>query len=339
MSGPSKKADQTNSKTSADENEPGKAVGNNIVAETIALDAAITEATDEGDRGAKGNLRGALLMSLGMAAFIGNVTLMKLVSFDLTLFQAIFLRGCCAALVLGGFAWYRKELFVSLSGQDAKVLIIRVIGEIGASLCYFMALFNMPVANVTAILQALPLVITLGAAVFLGETVGWRRYGGIALGFVGVLIIVQPGTDGFSVYSLWALASMLSVAIRDLATRKISSGLPSLFVAFVTMVSVTLVCALLLPTMEWKEVTGDTIGLLMGAAFFIMLVHITLIRAMRVGEVAFVAPFRYTVMVWALLVGYFVFNEPPDTATVVGCSLLIITGLYSFWRERRAKGL
>ena len=339
MSGPSKKADQTSCKTSGDENEPDKAVGKNIVAETIALDAAIAETTDQGDRGAKGNLRGALLMYLGMAAFIGNVTLMKLVSFDLTLFQAIFLRGCCAALVLGGFAWYRKELFVSLSGRDAKVLIIRVIGEIGASLCYFMALFNMPVANVTAILQALPLVITLGAAVFLGETVGWRRYGGIALGFVGVLIIVQPGTDGFSVYSLWALASMLSVAIRDLATRKISSGLPSLFVAFVTMVSVTLVCALLLPTMEWKEVTGDTIGLLMGAAFFIMLVHITLIRAMRVGEVAFVAPFRYTVMVWALLVGYFVFDEPPDTATVVGCSLLIITGLYSFWRERRIKGL
>ncbi|WP_085909204.1 DMT family transporter [Kiloniella majae] len=292
---------------------------------------------NESEQGASGNLRGALLMSLGMAAFIGNVTLMKLVSFELTLFQAIFLRGCCAAVVLGGAAYYRKELFVTLTGADAKVLTIRVIGEIGASLCYFMALFNMPVANVTAILQALPLVVTLGAAVFLGETVGWRRYGGIALGFVGVLIIVQPGTDGFSVYSLWALASMLSVALRDLATRKISSNLPSLFVAFVTMVVVTLVCALLLPTMEWKEVKGDTVGLLLGAAVFIMLVHITLIRAMRVGEVAFVTPFRYTVMIWALLVGYFIFDEAPDTATVIGCSLLIATGLYSFWRERRVK--
>ncbi len=296
---------------------------------------AVCEAKSE--QGASGNLRGALLMSLGMSAFIGNITLMKLVSFDLTLFQAIFLRGCCAAIVLGGAAYYRKELFVQLTGADARVLTIRVIGEVGASLCYFMALFNMPVANVTAILQALPLVVTLGAAVFLGETVGWRRYGGIALGFVGVLIIVQPGTDGFSVYSLWALASMLSVALRDLATRKISSNLPSLFVAFVTMVVVTLVCAVLLPTMEWKEVKGDTIGLLLGAAVFIMLVHITLIRAMRVGEVAFVTPFRYTVMIWALLVGYFVFDETPDRATIIGCSLLIATGLYSFWRERKVK--
>ncbi|WP_120497258.1 DMT family transporter [Kiloniella sp. EL199] len=302
-----------------------------------ATDHAENEHNAGNEQGASGNLRGALLMSLGMAAFIGNVTLMKLVSFDLTLFQAIFLRGCCAAVVLGAVSYYRKELFVTITGADARVLTIRVIGEVGASLCYFMALFNMPVANVTAILQALPLVVTLGAAVFLGETVGWRRYGGIALGFVGVLIIVQPGTDGFSVYSLWALASMLSVALRDLATRKISSNLPSLFVAFVTMVVVTLVCAVLLPTMEWKEVKGDTIGLLLGAAVFIMLVHITLIRAMRVGEVAFVTPFRYTVMVWALVVGYFVFNEIPDTTTIIGCSLLIVAGLYSFWRERKIK--
>ncbi|WP_419905192.1 DMT family transporter [Kiloniella sp.] len=284
-----------------------------------------------------GNLKGAALMSLGMAAFVGNVTFMKLVSFELSLFQAIFLRGCFAAVVLGGFALYRRELFIRVSGTDAKVLGIRVVGEIGASLCYFMALFNMPIANVTAILQALPLVITLGAAIFFGETVGWRRYGGIALGFVGILIIVQPGTDGFSVYSLWALASMFSVAIRDLATRRFSSGLPSLFVAFATMVCVTLVTGLLTPTMEWKPVTLSTVGLLAGASFFIMMVHITLIRSMRVGEVAFVTPFRYTVMVWAIALGYLIFDETPDSATLIGCSILILTGIYSFWRERKVK--
>ncbi len=289
-----------------------------------------------------GNLKGAALMSLGMAAFVGNVTLMKLVSFELSLFQAIFLRGCFAAVVLGGFALYRGEFFVSLSKGDAKVLSLRIIGEIGASLCYFMALFNMPIANVTAILQALPLVITLGAAIFFGETVGWRRYGGIVLGFMGILIIVQPGTDGFSVYFLWALASMFSVAMRDLATRRLSTGLPSLFVAFATMVCVTLVSGLFLstvdwPTAQWKQVTGDTVILLIGAAFFIMMVHITLIRAMRVGEVAFVTPFRYTVMVWAIAMGYLIFDEVPDHATLIGVAILILTGLYSFLRERKLK--
>ncbi|MFD2205918.1 DMT family transporter [Kiloniella antarctica] len=281
------------------------------------------------------NVKGAVLMIFGMAAFVGNVTLMKLVSFELSLFQAIFLRGCFAAVVLGGLAFYRRELFIKVSSTDAKVLSIRIVGEIGASLCYFMALFNMPIANVTAILQALPLVITLGAAIFFGETIGWRRYGGIVLGFVGILIIVQPGTDGFSVYSLWALASMFSVAIRDLATRRFSSGLPSLFVAFATMVCVTLVAGLLTPTMEWKPVSLNTVGMLAGAAIFIMVVHITLIQAMRVGEVAFVTPFRYTVMIWAIALGYFIFDETPENTTLIGCSLLILTGIYSFWRERK----
>ncbi|MCZ4279686.1 DMT family transporter [Kiloniella laminariae] len=282
-----------------------------------------------------GNLRGAGLMVFGQIAFIGNVTLMKLVSEDLTLFQALFLRGLFTVVVLGALAWYRRELFPKVTRSDGLVLSLRVAGEVGAALCYFMALFNMPIANVTAILLAVPLVLTLGAALLFGETVGWRRYGAIALGFCGVLIIVRPGGEGFDVYSLWALGSMLSVAARDLATRRLSSGLPSVFVAFVTGIVVTLVCALLLPTMEWKAVTTGTVGLLAGSAAFIMLVHISIIMAMRCGEVAFVTPFRYSLLVWAIALGYLVFDEIPDRWTLTGSAIVVATGIYSLWRQQR----
>ncbi len=283
-----------------------------------------------------GNLRGAGLMAFGQMAFIGNATLMKLVSTDLTLFQSIFLRGLFTIVVLGGFAWYRRELLPEFKRGDGLVLSLRVAGEVGAALCYFMALFNLPIANVTAIMLSVPLVITLGAALLFGETVGWRRYGAIALGFCGVLVIVRPGGEAFDVYSLWALGSMLSVAARDLATRRLSSGLPSVFVAFVTAVVVTLVSALLLPTMDWKPVTPGSLVLLVGAAGFIMLVHVSVIMAMRCGEVAFVTPFRYTLLVWAIVLGYLVFGEIPDRWTLLGGLIIVATGIYSLWRQRRS---
>ena len=140
------------------------------------------------------NLRGALFMTLSLAGFALNDTLMKLLAPDIPLFQAIFLRGVVATVLVGLLAWHRRALWQQISNRAAWIIGLRIVGELGMTICFLTALFNMPIASATAILQVMPLAVTLGAAMFLGETVGWRRYMAIAVGFLGVLLIVRPGS-------------------------------------------------------------------------------------------------------------------------------------------------
>lgn len=283
------------------------------------------------------NFKGAAFMVVSQAAFVFNDALMKLASADLSLFQTIFLRGLFTTLFLGLIAWRTKALFHSVSIADRKVLAFRIFGEVGATLCYLTALFNMPIANSTAILQALPLAVTLGAALFLGETVGWRRYSAIAVGFIGVLIIVRPGAEGFNAYSFWALAAVVFIVMRDLATKKVSNAVPSIYVALLTSIFLTLTAGVLLPTSGWQPVQAISLGYLTGAGCFVMVGYLSVIIAMRRGETAFVSPFRYTILLWAILLGIVVFGDIPDFWTIVGSLILVITGVYTFYRENKLK--
>jgi S-adenosylmethionine uptake transporter len=156
------------------------------------------------------NAKGALWMAAGIAAFVLNDTLLKSVSGEVPLFQAIFLRGVIATAVIAPVAWQRGALAYRAQGADRPLLVCRMAGEIGGTTLFLTALFNMPLANATAIIQAAPLAITLAAALFLGHAMGWRRYAAIGVGFVGVMLIVRPGGDRFNAYSLAALASVLS---------------------------------------------------------------------------------------------------------------------------------
>jgi len=283
------------------------------------------------------NFRGAALMTAAMAAFVFNDMMMKIASDHLTLFQAIFIRGIFTTFLVGLMAWRKKALFCAISKSDRNILIWRLVGEIGGTLCFLTALFNMPIANATAILQALPLAVTLAAALFLGEAVGWRRYIAIIVGFAGILIIVRPGSEGFNEYSFWALAAVGFIVVRDLATRRLSPQVPSLFVALLTSIVITLAGALLSPTMEWRPVTGETLSLLAVAALFILFGYLFSVMTMRVGEIGFISPFRYTNLIWAILIGIFVFGDIPDQWTLVGSSVVIAMGIYAFHRERQIR--
>jgi drug/metabolite transporter (DMT)-like permease len=186
------------------------------------------------------------------------------------------------------------------------------VGEIGAAWFFITALFHLPLANVTAIIQTIPLAVTLAGALFLREPLGWRRFTAILVGFAGVLLIVRPGTEGFTLYSVYALISVLFVTIRDLATRRLSASVPSFTVAISAAAGVGLFGA-----------AGDTArqrlgrglpraGLfLAGASLFIVGGYIFSVMVMRVGDLATVAPFRYTSLIFALLLGFVFFGEWP----------------------------
>ena len=172
------------------------------------------------------NARGAIFMMIGMAGFVFNDTLMKMVSNELTVYQAVFLRGLMVTVMLAAFALNRGVLMPRIGGANLRLLGLRLVAEIGGTTCFLTALFHMQIANTTAILQSMPLAVTLAAALFLGEPVGWRRYAAITVGFVGVLIIIRPGSEGFSLYSLWALAAIGFMVLRDLSTRRLSRDVP-----------------------------------------------------------------------------------------------------------------
>lgn len=280
------------------------------------------------------NLRGALFMAVSMAGFTMNDVLTKVVSDSMNMAQIMLIRGVFATVLIGVLAWHRGAFRVPRHMLD-RWMVLRAVGEVVATLCFLTALAHLPIANVSAILQALPLGVTMGAALLFSEPVGWRRWLAIGVGFAGVLVIVRPGLEGFSVYSLFALGCVLACVVRDLATKRIDAEVPSLFVSTVTACAVSVTgAALVVPYGGWTPVELADAGLLFGAAVLLLFGYQFIILSMRTGDISYIAPFRYTGLLWAILLGYLVFGDVPDAAMSIGATIIIGSGLYALYREQ-----
>lgn len=283
------------------------------------------------------NARGALYMAGSMAAFTLNDTAMKAVTQSLPLFQAIFLRGVLVTLGLWALGHALGALRWHLPRRDRIAIAIRSVAELGATATFLAALVHMPLANLSAILQALPLAVTLAAAVFLKETIGWRRMSAILVGFAGVLIIIRPGPDGFEIWSLLGLASVGFVVVRDLSTRFLSREVPSVNVAIWAAAAVMAMGGIVTAGQGWQPMTGHELLLVATAAFFLLFGYMFSVMVMRVGDISVIAPFRYTALLWAILLGWLFFGNFPDGLTLLGAALVVASGIFTLWRERRRK--
>jgi len=283
------------------------------------------------------NMRAAILMMLSMSAFTVNDALMKAASDEVPFFQAIALRGLMITAVLIVVALIWGNFTLRAAKRDWGLVALRTAAEAIGTLFFLTALFKMPIANLSAILQALPLTVTLAAALFLREPVGWRRLTAILIGFVGVILIVQPGTDGFSIYSVLGIAAVIAVTVRDLAARKLTATVPSILVALVAAVGVTAV-ALVAGTGEiWVMPSAKAALQLAAAAGCLAVGYIAAVTAMRGGDIGFVAPFRYTSLLVALILGLVFFGEWPNWLTLLGALIVVGTGLFTLYRERSVK--
>lgn len=280
------------------------------------------------------NLRGALFMVISMAAFTVNDAIAKFVSDSMNMAQVMLVRGVFASMLVGVIAWQSGALTQLRHAFDSMVML-RVAGDAAGTLTFLLALQHLPLANVSAILQALPLAVAMGAALFLGEGVGWRRWLAISVGFIGVLIVVRPGVEGFSVHSLLVLACVLFCAVRDLATRRIPEAIPSLLVSAVTSIAITILGAALLPAMGgWTPMQPSMVLYLALAAVLVLIGYQFIIMAMRVGDISFIAPFRYTALLWAIALSIVIFGDFPDSAMIMGSAIIVASGLYTLYRER-----
>ncbi len=284
------------------------------------------------------NLYGAMLMCLAVLGYILNDTTIKYFASELPIFQTIFIRGIFVSTLLF-FICLRNSTFKKpIMKADIPFVFMRSLCDVFATLFFLTALFNMPLANSNAILQTLPLTVTIFGAIFLRERFGWYRAGAIVFGLVGAILIIKPGTQGFNGYSVFAVAAVFFITLREIITRKVSTKSSTIFIAFITALTITTsaACGLLISG-DWVYVSKATLIGLAIASLFILMAYYFSIPAMQYGDISFVAPFRFTLMFWAVVLGFLVFEEIPDKLTLIGIAIIILSGIFTIYRENISK--
>jgi drug/metabolite transporter (DMT)-like permease len=280
------------------------------------------------------NLRAMLLMTAAMAGFALEDLLIKQATGAMPPGQVLLILGLGGALAFELMARRAGVTLLSRRILDPAV-VLRNGGEMLASLGIVMALAQLPLTTAATIMQALPLVVTLGAALFLGEAVGWRRWTAICVGLAGVLVIIRPGTAAFDWAMLWSVAAVLGLALRDLATRRVAADVPTLALGGWGFLSVGVIGAGMLVLSGGAVVPAPSAAAGLGAALCAgVLAYWAMTAAARIGEVAALAPFRYVRLVFAMALGMIFLSERPDWPTLAGAALIIGSGLYTFARER-----
>jgi len=271
-----------------------------------------------------------------MAAFVLNDALVKLAAGFLPMGQVICIRGvftiflCLGLLVL-------TETPRSLAHLVSPRILARGLMDVGSAITFLYALRNMAIADAYAILQFTPLAITAGAALFLGARVGWRRWLATTVGLVGVMVIIKPGAGTFNTSSVLALMSIGFSVARDLITRGIGLDVPAMVIALASPVLLTVTTALFSAFEPWRAPTGTALAYIVGAGILLLIGQLSLIKAMRTGEIAVVAPFRYSIIVWSIVVGLVIWREVPDIQTCIGIAIVFGAGLYTFLREQKLR--
>lgn len=279
------------------------------------------------------NRRGIIAMTTAMSLFCCNDALMKLAREAFPTGQAVAIRT--------GFAIAAGLIMVAMMGDWRKLplglrpmVLGRGVVEALCALTFIWALGLLPLANITAILMASPLLIVLLAVLLRIESVGWRRTVALTVGFVGVLIVMRPSAAGFSLPALIALGSAGLVAVRDLATRMIGDDVPSTVISLTTTLIVG-AASLGLGTLEtWQAPWRIELLYLALAALLVTAGGFCIISAFRNTDVGVIAGYRYSVVLVAGLIGWLVWDETPDRIAFAGIALIVGSGLYTLHRQR-----
>jgi drug/metabolite transporter (DMT)-like permease len=284
---------------------------------------------------ARANLIGSLWMILAMAGFAVEDMFLKSASVTLPIGEVLILFGLGGTLLFALIARARREVIFTPEALS-RVMQVRIGFEIFGRLFYILALAFAPLSSATAILQATPVVVVAGAALFFGEPVGWRRWCAILVGLLGVLIILRPASASFTLFSRFAVLGMLGFAGRDLASRAAPPALSTAALGTYGFVSVIIAGAgfSLFEGIPFVVPTASAALAMLGAIVFGVLGYGGLMKAMRTGEVSSVTPFRYSRLIFGLGFGVFLFGETLDNMILFGCALVVASGLYILWRGK-----
>ncbi len=278
------------------------------------------------------NRRGILAIVAATATFCANDTIVKVVARTVPLGEVLFIRGLMTCLLVGGILTALGH-FTALRMAAQPVVLVRSGFEALAALLFTSALLHMPLAELSTIILISPLIITVLSVFLFGEVVYWRRWTAIGVGFVGALIVVKPTPAAFDAWALLGILCAFASASRDLLTRRLSPGIPTIVVSFMAAVAVTLAGFVMGFWEDWRPLQAREVGLLAIAAAFLAAGNFLVVVAFRGAEVSAIAPFRYSILLWAGFAGYFVFGDVPDRWSLVGATLIVGSGIYALHRE------
>ena len=282
------------------------------------------------------NTKGAFLISLAAACYVMSDIFMKFLSSEISMFQITFLRGLLVTFFLFSYCYMSEASFFIKEWRDRIVITIRSILEVIMTYTFLAALFNMNVANANAILQLIPLMVLLGSFIFLRQSPKTYEWIAVLVGCFGAVIIIRPGASDFNFFTIHALVAVFCLSARDLLTVRLNKNIPSNIVAFYSALMLTMVSFLL---SEDTDLFGkvDNSLFIVYTAIFVSIGYIASVSAMRYGEVTFVSPFRYTALLWASVMGFIFFGEIPKFSTLFGGSLIILAGIFIFYKSKDNK--
>ncbi len=267
-----------------------------------------------------------------MAFFVVSDSIVKLAGEMMPTTQIMAVRGLIAVVLTGTIAASSVNVERWHLLLQPRV-VTRAMIEAAVAVLFLVALPYLPLPDITAIQQVTPLVLTVFSAVILKETVGWRRWLAVLAGFIGVVLVIQPTGQGINIFALSALACAVLVAVRDIVTRGLDPSIPTALVTFATTVTVCLTGWIGRPLETWTAPSTYGLALLAGSAVLVSLANVFIIRAFRGAEVSVVAPFRYAGVLWALVLGFFIWGYVPNALAIAGTVILVASGLYVMHRE------
>jgi len=274
-------------------------------------------------------------MTLSMGGFAVEDLFLKILSETVPVSQILIYVGISATVFLSVISVIKRIPVLRNDIYSNKLFIIRSFADMMGAVLIMTSISLMPLSTVSSILQALPLFIIFGAVLIFKESVGWRRWSAVSFGFIGVILILKPGLSSFNPSSLIVLLAVACLALRDLVTRKISKDIHSITVSLYAFILTTVGGIISLPFFgkfiiltitQWIVVLTIT---LFGCFSYFMLVLAT-----RKGDISVISPFRYSRLIFALVLAILVLNERPDTLTLFGAAIIVASGYYTIWRER-----
>ena len=281
------------------------------------------------------NALGAIYMVVGSLGYVVNDALIRAATDEgLGVYQALCLRGIAMTALFA--AMHHGSGGRLDRAQLAWPLLLRVAAELVATALFFGALIRLDFANAQTILLIVPFTVTLAAALVLNEPVTARHYGAVAVGFVGVVLVVQPATSGFSAWSIAVIGSAVCLTVRELATKRVPDSVPTSTIALLTASGITVLTGVLALATGWHPITAQASMLVALACVCLMIGYVFTIRTVRVGDLSVSAPFRYTTLIGAVVLGYLLFDELPNALTMGGCVVIVLAGLYAIRLDRRS---
>ena len=288
-------------------------------------------------KGPKKNSKGIILMLVAMASFAVGDTFIKISGAFLSPAQIMFFLIAGGLIIFAMIAQFKGENLLD-SRAFSPVLLIRYLAEMIGLVAMIMGLTKIPLSVVGTVTQASPILVAAGAVFFFKEIVSWRRWSSIVIGFIGVVLVIQPGSQNLDYAVIWAVVALVAFSIRDLVTRLTPPDIPSASIATFTMIAAFPFTAAWVffggekffpPEIDWLVVASMII---LGSFGYLLL-----ITSLRLGELSAIMPFRYSRIVFLLILGVLVFGERPTASMLVGTALILTSGVYIMWREKVVK--